>query len=100
MVVLSVRRAWYLEKEPDTNLRFTKGKILNPGHKDKEPPKPAQAEDQPAPKQFDRYGPECPGEQELEHALSASTLGNDISFLECIRQESGGRLSESFLPLC
>lgn len=74
--------------------------MLNPGHKDNEPPKLAQAENQPAPKQLDREGPECPGERELEQELSVSICGNDISFLECIRQKSDSRLSDAFLPLC
>lgn len=55
--------------------------MLNPGHKYMEPPKPAQAENQPAPKQLDRDGPECPGEQELEYELSASIRGKDISLV-------------------
>lgn len=66
MVVLSVRRTWHLEKWPDTNLRFPEGKMLIPDRKDNEPLKPAQAENQPAPKQLGRDRPECPGEQELE----------------------------------
>lgn len=74
--------------------------MLNSGHKDGEPPKPAQAENQPAPEQLGRDGPECPRGQELEHVLSVSVCGNDIGFLECIRQKSDNRLSEVFLPLC
>lgn len=61
------------------NLKFTKGKKLNPDHEEDQPHLP---EDRPAAKQLAKQRwTRGLGGQNLEHELAVSACGKDITFL-------------------
>lgn len=97
MVVLSVRRTWQLEKEPDTSLRFTKGKMWNPVHKDNEPPHKLRTNQLQS--SLTEMGLSVLITRTWAWAVSVH-LRQQHQLPGVARQKSEGRLSEALLPPC